>query len=849
MRHRLSILVASSAISLIAGAALAQPATTPAADGSATVSELVVVGSRGEPRSRLDTVAPVDVISAPMLAHTGTTTELAQTLSNVTPSLDFPRPAITDGTDHVRPVTLRGLAPDQTLVLVNGHRGHIGALINVNGSIGRGSTAFDLNSIPTVTLGSVEILRDGASAQYGSDAIAGVVNLRLREARSGGGLTASVGQTQTGYTTARGRHNAHDGLTYSLAGWQGLPLGADGFLTLSADYARREPTNRSDYAAASAVNPALGTSPVVLARFGDPDLKSYAAYANAGLPINETWNLYGYIGYQHRDTLAAATARPYNDARNRPTIYPNGFTPIIGTGIDDFNFSGGVRGVLGGWNTDLAIGYGLNKLEYNIHNTINVSNTPVGATTTQTDFYAGQLEYSQWLANLDFNRDFNVGLSDPLNVAFGLEYRSENFQISPGEVNSYVTGPNPGAAGSQGFPGYRPANTTDATRHNWSAYIDLEGHLTHNFQVGVAGRYEDYSDFGTKGTGKISARWDVSDSFAIRGAVQSGFRAPSLQEQFFTYTSTNLTTLPGGGVGLIEAGTFATNNPIAIALGARPLEPETSTNYSIGLVARHGPFQLTIDGYQIEMRNRIVYSENLPNTGSSAAIQTSILALLAPSNISAARFFLNGVDSTTKGIDIVGHYRLNTDNFGHWDFTAAANFNNTEITRVPSFAGLPSVTVPVATTITVNGVTTTYPAGTTFSAIPGSANAAFLFDRGNRLTFEQGTPEQKLVGTVEWGAGDWGATARITSYDSVLIPNNNPALDYSSGNRNLVDFEGRYTFPHDVTVAVGVNNLFDVYPNFTPTANNGSTGSVGYPSFSPFGFNGRFLYIRANATW
>ena len=571
-----------------AGAALAQPATTPAADGSATVSELVVVGSRGEPRSRLDTVAPVDVISAPMLAHTGTTTELAQTLSNVTPSLDFPRPAITDGTDHVRPVTLRGLAPDQTLVLVNGHRGHIGALINVNGSIGRGSTAFDLNSIPTVTLGSVEILRDGASAQYGSDAIAGVVNLRLREARSGGGLTASVGQTQTGYTTARGRHNAHDGLTYSLAGWQGLPLGADGFLTLSADYSRREPTNRSDYAAASAVNPALGTSPVVLARFGDPDLKSYAAYANAGLPINETWNLYGYIGYQHRDTLAAATARPYNDARNRPTIYPNGFTPIIGTGIDDFNFSGGVRGVLGGWNTDLAIGYGLNKLEYNIHNTINVSNTPVGATTTQTDFYAGQLEYSQWLANLDFNRDFNVGLSDPLNVAFGLEYRSENFQISPGEVNSYVTGPNPGAAGSQGFPGYRPANTTDATRHNWSAYIDLEGHLTHNFQVGVAGRYEDYSDFGTKGTGKISARWDVSDSFAIRGAVQSGFRAPSLQEQFFTYTSTNLTTLPGGGVGLIEAGTFATNNPIAIALGARPLEPETSTNYSIGLVLYQG---------------------------------------------------------------------------------------------------------------------------------------------------------------------------------------------------------------------------------------------------------------------
>ena len=844
MRHRLSILAAASAFSLIAGAALADTPATPTGNDT-EVGELVVIGSRGEPRSRLDTVAPVDVITAETLGHTGTTTELAATLANATPSLDFPRPAISDGSDHVRPATLRGLSPDQTLVLIDGHRGHIGALINVNGSIGRGSTAFDLNSVPTIALSSVEVLRDGASAQYGSDAIAGVINLRLRNARSGGGLVANVGQYATDFTTARGNHSRNDGLTYSLSGWQGLPLGPDGYLTVSAEYIRREPTNRSDFAANASVNPTLNGVPTVLARFGDPDLKSYAGYANAGLPINETWTLYGYAGYQHRDTLSAATARPYNDARNRPTIYPFGFTPIIGTGIDDFRTSDGIRGVLGGWNTDFAIGYGWNRLEYNIHNTINGSNTPVGATTTQQDFYAGRLEYAQWLANLDLNRDFEVGLSDPLNVAFGFEYRNENFQISPGEPSSYITGPNTGAAGSQGFPGYRPANATDVSRHNWSGYIDLEGHLTHNLQVGLAGRYEDYSDFGTKTTGKLSARYDFSDWFAIRGAAQTGFRAPSLQEQFFTYTSTNLTTLPGGGVGLIEAGTFATNNPIAIALGARALQPETSTNYSLGFVARRGPFQLTVDAYQINMRNRIVYSENLPNNSSSAAIQTSILALLAPSNISAARFFLNGVDSTTKGVDIVAHYRATTEYMGHWDFTLAANFNNTEVTRVPNFTGLPSVTLATATTLTVNGTATTYPAGTVFPAIPGSANAAFLFDRGNRLSFEEGTPERKIVGSIDWGLGNWGATARWTAYDSVLIPNNNAALDYNTGDRNIIDFEGRYTFPHNIGLALGVNNLFDVYPQYTPTTLNGTTGSVGFPQYSPFGFNGRLRLCPA----
>jgi iron complex outermembrane receptor protein len=812
--HRGTLTAFVSVLALLAAApAMAQTASTTSADVAAE-DDIVVTGTRTAGRSRLDTMAPVDVISAESLTRDGAGTETAKALAEAVPSLSFPRPAISDGSDHARPATLRGLPPDQTLVLINGQRGHVGALVNVNSALGRGSTAFDLNTIPSVALGSVEVLRDGASAQYGSDAIAGVVNLRLREAREGGAVTVSHGFFDTEYDTARGSHERRDGEQTSLSGWIGMPVTDDGFLTLSAEIQQRSPTSRGDYAAPSAVNG--GSSTTVLSRFGDPEVEARSFYLNSGVGIGGGWELYAFGGIQDKDTESAATARPYNDARNVASIYPNGFTPRIATEIFDYNLYGGVRGEAGGIEWDFALGYGGNKLDYTVNNSLNRS---YGA-ASQTSFDAGGLAYNQLTLSVDGVRPLDFGLASPINLAFGVEYRSEDFSIDAGEPTSYDNGGAGGALGSQGFPGFAPRNEVSEERNNWSAYADLEGSLTNALTMGVAGRYENYSDFGSQVTGKLSARYDFSDNFALRGAVSNGFHAPALQQQFFSYTSTNLVTQVIGGVpvtSLIEAGTFRVEDPVAIALGSKPLEPETSTNYSIGAVFRGGGFELTIDAYQIEVSDRIIYSESLGTSrpSQSAATTNAVVALLAPYGVSAARFFLNGVDSTTTGVDVVGRYRMPTDSAGRFDFTLAANYNETTIDRVPE---QPNIGIPTS--------------------------PFFLFDRSNILAFEEGTPPLKVTGSVDWQLGGWSAQVKATYYDSVLVANNSASLDYSTDSATLIDLEGRYAFEQGVSLAVGVENVTDEYPNFTPATINGATGSVGFPQYSPYGFNGRFLYAR-----
>ena len=794
--------------------AAAQTAPAPQDDAS-TVDEIVVTGTRAVGRSRLDSIAPVDVISAETLSRQGTGTELAAALAATAPSINFPRPAISDGSDHVRPATLRGLAPDQTLVLINGQRGHVGALINVNGALGRGSTAFDLNTIPSVSLGTVEVLRDGASAQYGADAIAGVINLRLREADHGGGITANYGIYNTDFTTARGDHSETDGEQTSVAGWIGLPLFGDGFLTLSAELQKREPTNRSDYALPSAVNG--GSANTVIGRFGDPYTEGYTGYFNAGKPLSNGWDAYAFGGYQHRYSEAAATARQFNNANNVTAIYPNGFLPIIAASIDDYNIYSGVKGAALGWDWDLSVGYGRNELEYSVLNSLNAS---YGA-ASKTTFDAGSLSYGQLTVGIDAVKQIEANLYEPLNVAIGVEYRREDFSVSEGEPASYNKGPvTTGGSGSQGFPGFAPSNAVDEDRSNIAAYVDVEGKLSEQFSLGVAGRYEDYTDFGSQFTGKVSARYDFTPEFALRGAISTGFKSPALQQQYFSYVATNLATTLIGGVPvttLSQNGTYRVNDPIAISLGSKPLEPETSTNYSLGAVFRHEGFELTVDTYRIDLEDRIIYSETLglARPSQTAASTAAIQALLAPSGVTGARFFLNGVDTTTSGIDVVARYRT-TQDMGRFDFTLAGNFNSTEVTRTPA--------VPANLAI--------------------APSDSFLFDRSSKLSFEEGTPQQKIVASVDWTLGDMGATLRATSYDSVLVANNNDTLDYETGSAVTVDLEGRYTFPMGISAAIGVNNLTDEYPTATPASLNGVTGSVGYPSYSPYGFNGRFFYGR-----
>lgn len=788
----------ASAVALLTAA----PAFAQTAEQSAeTVSDIVVTGTRAPNRSRLDTLAPVDVVTAQNLQKTGTT-EFATALAQAIPSLTFQRPSANDGTDSVRPITLRGLSPDQTLVLVNGTRRHASALVNVNGTVGRGSAAVDLNTIPTGALDRVEVLRDGASAQYGSDAIAGVVNLRLKEASSGGGASVTYGQYLTSVQTARGKRDENDGATVTASAWQGFALGDDGFLTLSAEYLNRDSTNRADYDPRAAANGAI------TARFGDPDVEQWTVFANAGKGLGNGWKAYGWAGYQDRDSIGAAFPRLSDNINNVASIYPNGYLPKVAINSKDASVAGGLRGELAGWNADFSLTYGRNALDFRTKDSLN---STYGA-NSPTDFDSGSLIYDQTVLAADFSRAFDVGLSaGPLNFAWGVEQRWENYQIKAGQPESYNRGPLGSntalAGGAQGFVGFQPSNEVDVSRHNFAAYADVEIPLTDKLTVDGAVRFEDYSDFGTTQTGKLSGRYDFTPNFALRGSISTGFRAPSLQQSYFTSTQS---VIQNGAV--VETGTFPATSAVASALGARPLKAETSTNYSLGGVVRLGRFDLTVDAYKIDIDNQIVLSELI-----NRSFSPQVAGLLDPLGIQAARFFLNGVSTSTEGVDVVGRYRLPTERLGDFDFTVAANFNDVKVKSLPNSS---SVLNPVPT----------------------------LFARQRILTIEDGTPDTKVSAAADWSLNKFGATVRATYYGDVLQAGSTEANDYSTGAKTVVDLEGRYQLTNRIGVTVGVDNVFDEYPDYVPASLN-SNGVLGFPYYSPFGFNGRYAYARLNVKW
>lgn len=795
--RRTALLAAvSGSVLIAAGAAHAQ--ATP--EGATSVDDIVVTGTRAPARSRLDTLAPVDVVTAETLQNRGTT-EFAAALAQTVPSLTFARPTVVDGTDSIRPATLRGLSPDQTLVLVNGTRRHASALVNVNGSIGRGSAAVDLNTIPSGALDRVEVLRDGASAQYGSDAIAGVVNLRLKEAREGGGASVTYGQYFTTVEAARGKRDETDGATTTVSAWQGFGLGSDGFLTLSAEYLNREPTNRSD------LDPRPAAHGGITARAGDPSVEQWTVFANAGKPLNADWEAYGWAGYQNRDSESAAFPRLSDNPNNVAAIYPDGFLPKIAVQSKDLSAGGGLKGVIGGWDANLNLVYGRNVLDFRTEDSLN---STYGA-ASPTSFDAGSLIYDQLVFGADFNRQFDVGLSGPLNFAWGVEARRETYKIEAGQPESWNRGPLGVdlslAGGAQGFPGFQPSNEIDEDRSAYALYADVEIPLTDRLTVEGAVRVEDYSDFGDAHTGKLAARYDFTPSFALRGSISTGFRAPSLQQSFFTSTSS---VIQDGAV--VETGTFPATSPIASILGSRPLKPENSTNYTLGTVIRLGAFDLTVDYYNIKIEDQIVLSELI-----NRSFSTQVRDLLDPLGIQAARFFLNGVTSETKGVDIVGRYRLRTEAAGDWDFTVAANVNDVKVTKFPTST---SVLNPAPT----------------------------LFSRQRILTMEEGTPDTKISSSADWSLGRWGATARATYYASVLQPGSAAASDITTGDKTVVDLEGRYQFSDRVGLAIGIDNVFDEYPDFIPAPLN-SNGVLGFPYYSPFGFNGRYGYARLSLKW
>jgi iron complex outermembrane receptor protein len=843
---------AGTALMVVAVASVSQPAfAQDASEGAETASEevIIVTGTRRTDRTISESAVPIDVIGSEALLNQGTT-ETNRLLNNLVPSFNFPQPSLTDGTDSLRPATLRGLAPDQVLVLVNGKRRHSSALLNLNGSVGRGSTGVDMNTIPPLAIERIEVLRDGASSQYGSDAIAGVINVQLKT-REGGRAQVTYGKYITTMedvaqvasvapTTGTGDdpvitftgedRERQDGDTVTLAANFGVPVGETAYLNLTAEYKDRDPTNRSgpdirrQYSAVG--DPRETTFDRYSHRFGDGESEDVNLFFNAGVDVGTAFELYAFGSYGNRKANGAGFYRRSLDARNRDfanggqPFYPDGFLPFIDADIEDIAGALGIRGETGGWNLDLSINYGTNRLDYGVSNSWNAS---LGGLVSPTEFDAGGLRSGQTSVNFDAQRSIDIGIGDS-SIAFGGEWRNENYRIIPGEEASWIAGPfaisNGAAPGAQVFPGFQPSTEVDASRDSFAAYVELDTDLSDMFNIQLAGRYEHFSDFGDTLNGKVAARFEPVEGLAFRGSASTGFRAPGMAQQFFSTTSTNNVA----GVGLIEIGTFPVSSPIAIALGAQPLEPEESVNLGAGAVfTMVDGLSLTIDYYNIAISDRIVLTENLQGA--------DVVALLQAAGVvgTSARFFINGIDTRTEGLDIVASYRVPDFGIGRFTLTAGYNINDAKITDRATFSGF---------------------------------NAQRLFARPESFRLTDGQPSNKLNLGVDWELSPFGATLRANRFGSVFLPvGSNSDITIPKGEapgdvtlspKWVVDLEARFNPVEMVQVAVGANNLFDQYPDRLPFGvvdgfNFGLNQSfLPYSSQSPFGFSGRFLYARVS---
>jgi iron complex outermembrane receptor protein len=610
-----------------------------------------------------------------------------------------------------------------------------------------------------------------------------------------------------------------DGGTTTASLWKGFGFGPSGFLTVSGEYKKQQLTRRDGYDARrqyplinGQFDPRELTFPRFDAWYGEPEYDQYTAFLNAGNELGSGVQLYGWASYQKREALSAGFFRRAMDSRNVPQIYPDGFLPLIAPDVTDYSGAAGITWTLGQWEMDTSLVYGKNKMEFTIKNTLNASLGPA----SPTQFDAGGFDYDQLVLNVSGVRNVDVGgLSSPLNVATGVEARREGYSIFAGEPASYINGGvrlpdgTPAASGAQVFPGFRPSNAGDEHRDAVGAYLDLEANVTEKLLGSAAVRAEHYSDFGSNVSGKIAGRYDFTRVFALRGSVQNGFRAPSLQQQFFATTSTNFIN----GVPF-DITTFPATDPVAQALGAKQLDAEKSLNFSLGVVLQLGDVNVTVDGYRINIDDRVVLSENLTQANVRAYLTSQGFV-----GVGGGRFFINGVDTETTGVDAVVSVPLVTENAGRFDFTIVGNYTETDVTKVPQTQQLAALNP-----------------------------APVLFDRVNVLTFEKGSPKTKLATVMNWKRGMFGASLRATRYGSLLDPGTTPALDFELGPKTLVDFEGRLTLMDRLNVALGAENLFDEYPDEYPSARN-TTGNTPFSNYAPFGRSGRFVYGRLSISF
>ncbi|MCY4156918.1 MAG: TonB-dependent receptor [Gammaproteobacteria bacterium] len=853
---RFAFLTSALSLPLIAlfaaGPAVAQEEDSAQAGSSAPLEEILVVGSRRRDRSAADSPVPVDVISGDQFRAHGDS-DMDALLAAMVPSYNVAQEPISDAATFIRPATLRSLPPDATLVLVNGKRRHRAAVIALLGAgVSGGSQGPDLSAIPAIALDRLEVLRDGASAQYGSDAIAGIMNFVLKSDAEGAVFDAKWGT-----------HFEGDGDAVTLAGNVGLPLAGSGFVNLSLEWKEADPTSRSAQRGDAQGLIDAGNTQVrqpAAQIWGAPEISDdIKFFANLGAEMGGGSEFYAFGNWAKRQVEggfyyrnphtrggvfrgpvledgtptvkvadlsgdgtgncpvvrivnnvpdSAALAQIANDPNCYSLIerFPGGFTPQFGGYVHDTSVAGGIRGEWrNDWRYDFSVVAGRSNAQFYIYNTINPQ---LLAQRNDIDTYyeAGAYTETDRVVNFDLARTYDLGFAGPVNVALGVEWRDENFKIESGEPNSWFIDPNLefGLAsqgfgvGSNGFPGFQPGDAGESSISAKAAYVDLESDITDQLLLGAALRFEDYSEYGDTLDGKVAARFQVNDMFAIRGAASTGFRVPTAGQANLR----NVTTEFQSGM-LADIATLPPTNPVAQQKGAVPLTPEESVNLTLGAVFNVGDLDVTIDYYSIEIKDRIAFTSRFSLT------PEDISALLAAgvtdaTSFSSVRFFSNQQTVEASGIDLVATYPFDLGS-GSSSLTVVGNWSDIELAKF---------------------------------------DPEFTSDN-RRLQIEQGRPDVRFTATFTHLQGPWRFMARARYYGEYYdAPTNDASVSFYPDTSILVDAEVGWDVREDFSVLVGVQNLFDEYPSTNP---NGEVAGLIYPEQSPFGFNGGYYYVRG--TW
>ena len=802
------------------------------------LDEIVLVGSRSPKRTALDTPVPVDVLDVSGIASATGKAEVNDILQYAAPSFNATKQSGSDGADHIVPASLRGLGPDQTLVLINGKRRHQSSLVNVFGTRGRGNSGTDLNAIPANAIKRIEVLRDGASAQYGSDAIAGVINIVLKNSTNGfsGGITygaystnigddyaQSIFDTQDGWEPALfnidGKNRLYDsdksfdGGTVKIDANYGTALGENGgFINFTTEFLSKQRTLRPGFEWRKG--------------YGSAAIDGFNFMINSSLPIGENTEIYAFGGRNFRDTDAYAFSRDSfenGDNRSVPSLYPDGFTPRITSNIIDVSASAGVKHKMeNGWNVDFNNTYGKNSFHYFIKNSNNASMQDA----SPTDFDAGGHLLSQNTTGLDFSKYFE-DIASGMNIAFGMEFRTENFEIFAGEVASYalydqngipITNPAvqsvaidsngdelPG--GSQGFPGYSPDNEVDRSRTNYGIYFDADLNINEDFMVGGALRFENYSDFGSTFNFKVASRYKISDAFALRGSVSTGFRAPSLAQLYYNLIFNNI--VAGESVPSLLS---ANNSTVTRAFGIGQLTEEKAINTSVGFTANVGKFTATVDAYSISVDDRIILTDNFTD-------QT----ILGPLGVDAAQFFANGVDTRTTGLDIVLNYKMEIGSNGKIDAGLIGNFNKLKIKKI----------------------------------LNRDLNEFTFFGPFSQAYLEAAAPDYKFGLNLGYSNQKFNAGLTFTQFSEVILQDfqwvDTPATTQAEADALFpvatdtyeaamtVDLTLGYKFTENLKFTLGANNLFNIYPT---EQFDGWTDQGGFSDSVQMGSDGMYVFSR-----